>query len=304
MLKKLTCISALIILVSFISFKAVFTVPSQAQLNTSIHSNSNSKLNRTSDAVSNEIGKAEHSCFTHSSPQRLDVSNGLSILVWNIYKQNKENWLVALEELSEDRQLILLQEASMSEDLKNYIGSSKWGVSQVNAFEVFNTQAGVLNLASVLPIVACAYTHEEPWLQLPKSALWTLYQLSNGQNLAVVNIHSVNFTFGTEDYFEQLDVLANELVAHQGPIIFAGDFNSWSEARFTVLKAVLKKVGLQEVTFDPDNRTQFITGLPLDHVFYRGLEVKKTKAPISDASDHNPLQVTFSVEENLTEGAD
>ncbi|NOH98477.1 endonuclease/exonuclease/phosphatase family protein [Vibrio sp. 99-70-13A1] len=301
MFKKLTCISALIILASFISFKAVFTIPYQAQLNTSIHSNSNS--NRASDAVSNEIGKTEHSCFAHSSPQRLDVSNGLSILVWNIYKQNKENWQEALEELSEGRQLILLQEASMSEELKNYISSREWGVSQVNAFEVFNTQAGVLNLSSVLPIKACAYTHEEPWLQLPKSALWSLYQLSDGQELAVVNIHSVNFTFGTEDYFEQLDVLTSQLLVHQGPIIFAGDFNSWSEARFTVLRAALKKVGLQEVTFEPDNRTQFITGLPLDHVFYSGLEVQKTKAPVSDASDHNPLQVTFSVSTNQTEGA-
>ncbi len=298
MLKKLTCLAALIILVSFISFKAVFTVPSQVQLNTITNSNSNSNSNRTASSSLNEIGVAEHSCFTQSSPQSLDVSNGLSILVWNIYKQNKVNWQEALEELSKDRQLILLQEASMTDELRSYISSSEWRVNQVNAFEAFNTQAGVLNLASVLPIKACAYTHEEPWLQLPKSALWTLYQLSDGQKLAVVNIHSVNFTFGTEDYFEQLDVLTNQLLVHKGPIIFAGDFNSWSEARFTVLKGALKKVGLQEVTFEPDNRTQFVTGLPLDHVFYRGLEVKKTKAPISDASDHNPLQVTFSAKVN------
>ncbi len=78
--------------------------------------------------------------------------------------------------------------------------------------------------------------HEEPWLQLPKSALWSRYQLSNGEELAVINIHAVNFTFGTEDYEAQLKSLTDNLQKYRGPVVFAGDFNSWSEARFSVLK--------------------------------------------------------------------
>ncbi len=57
-----------------------------------------------------------------------------------------------------------------------------------------------------------------------------------------------------------------------GLLFLLGIFNSWSEARFAVLKDdALEKVGLTEVAFEPDNRTQFIAGLVLDHVFYRGL---------------------------------
>lgn len=62
-----------------------------------------------------------------------------------------------------------------------------------------------------------------------------------------------------------------------------------------LVSANLASIGLQEVAFDPDHRTTFITGLPLDHVFYRGLVLKKAEAPKSDASDHNPLLVSFQL---------
>jgi endonuclease/exonuclease/phosphatase (EEP) superfamily protein YafD len=54
-------------------------------------------------------------------------------------------------------------------------------------------------------------------------------------------------------------------------------------------------LGLSQVTFEPDHRKKFITGLALDHVFYRDMKVKRAEAPLSDASDHNPLIVEFSL---------
>ncbi|MCV5940289.1 EEP domain-containing protein, partial [Escherichia coli] len=67
------------------------------------------------------------------------------------------------------------------------------------------------------------------------------------------------------------------------------------EYRITAMKQALREANLREVQFSPDHRTQFITGLPLDHVFYRGLTLKNAKAPQSDASDHNPLLVSFTL---------
>lgn len=264
----------------FASFKLIFKIPAQPNLVTH------------SPTISNDV----YSCYQNPLPQAIDVSNGLNVTVWNIYKQNRDNWRSALNALTNESQLVLLQEASMSEEMQSWITSGLWGSNRVNAFEAFNQSAGVLNLASHLPIEACAYTHEEPWLQLPKSALWSRYQLSNGEQLAVVNIHAVNFTLGTEDYVQQLSALTSTLREYRGPIIFAGDFNSWSEARFDALQKALNEVGLAEVAFSPDHRTQFVTGLVLDHIFYRGLTVRNAKAPESDASDHNPMQVTFDVQ--------
>ncbi|MEZ8337202.1 endonuclease/exonuclease/phosphatase family protein [Vibrio cyclitrophicus] len=277
MFKKTIIVIAVLITLVVASFHLIFVIPQKPNLVTSSYSTSNDT----------------YSCYQNSLPKSIDVSDGLSLIVWNIYKQNRNNWQNELNQLTEGSDLVLLQEARMTKELSQWVTSGQWGSTRVNAFEVFEQSAGVLSLATHLPIEACAYTHEEPWLQLPKSALWSRYQLSNGEELAVINIHAVNFTFGTEDYKAQLKSLTDNLQKYHGPVIFAGDFNSWSEARFAVLKEALEKVGLTEVVFDPDNRTQFMTGLVLDHVFYRGLEVEKAKAPITDASDHNPMRVTF-----------
>ncbi|ERM60137.1 endonuclease/exonuclease/phosphatase family protein [Vibrio cyclitrophicus] len=277
MFKKTIIVIAVLITLVVASFHLIFAIPQKPNLVTSSYSTSNDT----------------YSCYQNSLPKSIDVSDGLSLIVWNIYKQNRNNWQNELNQLTEGSDLVLLQEARMTKELSQWVTSGQWGSTRVNAFEVFEQSAGVLSLATHLPIEACAYTHEEPWLQLPKSALWSRYQLSNGEELAVINIHAVNFTFGTEDYKAQLKSLTDNLQKYRGPVIFAGDFNSWSEARFAVLKEALEKVGLTEVVFDPDNRTQFMTGLVLDHVFYRGLEVEKAKAPITDASDHNPMRVTF-----------
>lgn len=237
-------------------------------------------------------------CAHASNVESIDNNGDINLLVWNIYKQNRDNWSQELTKYSEDKQLVLLQEASMTAELKEWIKQPFWFGNQVDAFKAFERSAGVLNLSKSLPKLACAYTELEPWLRLPKSAIYATYPLSDGELLAVVNIHAVNFTYGTDEYQRQLGALVAELSKHPGPIIVAGDFNSWSADRMAVMKNALDKLGVQEVSYHPDHRTQFITGLPLDHVFYRGLALIQAEAPESDASDHNPLEVMFRLADN------
>lgn len=268
-----------------VSYQAIFTLPQQNQVSAISHGNVIPSLQ----------------CYRNPEAQMLDDNGQLNLLVWNIYKQNRSTWRTALEALVEEKQLVLLQEASMTKDLRQWINDNQWFGSQVDAFKAFDTTAGVLNLSYGTPNVACAYTELEPWLRLPKSALYATYPLSTGDSLAVVNIHAVNFTYGTEEYQRQLDTLMAELQEHQGPIVVAGDFNSWSETRLKVMKQALEKVGLEEVRYQLDHRTQFVTGLPLDHVFYRGLTLEMAETPITDASDHNPIEVYFRLENHNVE---
>lgn len=274
---RLLALPLLIAGVVFAGYQTVFSLPQQAQI---------SSYNSGEEQLSLQ-------CYNNEQAAVLDEDNRINLLVWNIYKQNRDTWRSRLDQYAQGKQLVLLQEASMTPQLKEWISKGQWFGSQVDAFKAFDTTAGVLNLSLDSPSKACAYTELEPWLRLPKSALYALYPLSNGQQLAVVNIHAVNFTYGTEEYHRQLKVLIDELSQHQGPVIVAGDFNSWSEQRLKVMSESLSAVGLKEVNYTSDNRTQFITGLPLDHVFYRGLTLEKAEAPISDASDHNPILVTF-----------
>ena len=274
---RLLALPLLIAGVVFAGYQTVFSLPQQAQI---------SSYNSGEEQLALQ-------CYNNEQAAVLDDDNRINLLVWNIYKQNRDTWRSRLDQYAQGKQLVLLQEASMTPQLKEWISKGQWFGSQVDAFKAFDTTAGVLNLSPDSPSKACAYTELEPWLRLPKSALYALYPLSNGQQLAVVNIHAVNFTYGTEEYHRQLKVLVDELSQHQGPVIVAGDFNSWSEQRLKVMSESLSAVGLKEVNYTSDNRTQFITGLPLDHVFYRGLKLEKAEAPISDASDHNPILVTF-----------
>ncbi len=263
----------------FSGYKLVFNIPEHPQLIT---------------VGENSVGQPLV-CYQDDNALPLDKQGQLGLLVWNIYKQNREGWSEELSRLSSDVQLLLLQEASLNTGLKQWLSEQGWEGNQVNAFKVMGESAGVINLARTTPNLACGYTEMEPWLRLPKSGIYARYPLSNGQVLAVVNLHAVNFTYGTNEYQLQLQALANELSQHTGPIIVAGDFNSWSEERMSVMKQVLTSLGLSEVVFSPDNRVRFISGLPLDHVFYRGLKLENAKAPESDASDHNPLLLSFSL---------
>lgn len=278
--KLILGIFALLAAATLLSYSMLFSVPPHPQLTT-----------MTPQGVTQTV-----SCYQQDSPQAIDANGHLNVLVWNLYKQNRDNWRSALDHFSAGRQLVLLQEASMDDALKAWIDQGDWNGNQVEAFKAFESTAGVLNLASELPQKACAYTELEPWIRLPKSGLYATYALSNGETLAVVNIHAVNFTYGTQEYQHQLAKLVAALQKHQGPMIIAGDFNSWSQARLQTIREALSGLGLQEAAYQPDHRRRFINGLPLDHLFYRGLNLNAAQSPATDASDHNPLLLEFRLQ--------
>mgnify|MGYP001266224453 FL=1 len=234
-------------------------------------------------------------CFNSTNAQALDTDKKLNVLVWNIYKQNRTSWKGALNSFSEESQLLLLQEASLTESFKQWISIKNWKSHYVSAFSALDVSSGVVNLSSQLPVKACAFTQAEPWLRLPKSALYARYRLSDGQELAVINIHAINFTLGVTEYVAQIEALKRAAITHSGPMILAGDFNSWSEERTQKLAEIVAQLRLKEVIFTPDHRKQFVNGLPLDYIYIRGLEVINAKAPMTDASDHNPLMVSLRI---------
>ena len=234
-------------------------------------------------------------CIKSDVALPLDQDGNFSVSVWNIYKQQKENWRTELERFSQDSGLVLLQEASLTTELKEYLDDTPWKVRMANAFKFLNTPAGVMNLSSVNAKTTCAYLAMEPWLRLPKSALLSEFNLSNGQTLAVVNLHGVNFALGLEEYKEQFRTLKRVLDKHIGPVILAGDFNTWRQARLDVVDDFARSLGLADAVLRRDQRVK-VFGKPLDHVYYRGLELVSAEAPTTDASDHNPIIANFRLQ--------
>ena len=218
--------------------------------------------------------------------------NRLTVMVWNIYKQQKMNWLPILNAYGKDRDLILLQEARASESLIQFSREHFMVSDQVPAIEFTKDSYGVMTLASSYPVYSRPFRTTEPFLRLAKSALVTVYPLYDKRLLMVVNVHSVNFSLGVKIYREQIQAIAELVMNHSGPVIFAGDFNTWSRKRRHLLYLFTRRMGLKTVTFPDDQRKAFFSA-PLDFIFYRGLHLEKSEVIKTDASDHNPLLVDF-----------
>jgi len=95
-------------------------------------------------------------------------------------------------------------------------------------------------------------------------------------------------------YEAQLDALGKVLAAHAGPVVLAGDFNTWSEARERALAGLAARLALEPALPNSDTRSRFF-GRPADWAYARGVEVLDATAPVVTASDHNPLLVTLRV---------
>ncbi|WP_027711231.1 endonuclease/exonuclease/phosphatase family protein [Dickeya chrysanthemi] len=222
------------------------------------------------------------------------TENALRIMVWNIFKQQRTNWLSVLKHFGESTQLMLLQEAQSTPELIRFATTHYLSTEQVPAVVLPAHSSGVMTLSSAQSMYCFPLREREPLIRLAKSALITVYSLDNERLLMVINIHAVNFSLGVEAYTNQLESIGGQLEHHSGPVIMAGDFNAWSQPRVSALYRFAYRMGLKEVVFSDDQRRRAF-GRPLDFVFYRELEVMDSSVMVTNASDHNPLWVEFNV---------
>lgn len=226
--------------------------------------------------------------------ESLLCSRILRVMVWNIYKQQRTNWLSVLQGFSKYAQLVLLQEAQTTPELVRFATSHYLAADQVPALIFPLYPSGVMTISAAHPVYCCPLRKREPLLRLAKSALITVYPIYNGQLLMVINIHAVNFSLGIDVYSKQLDPIGEQICNHSGPVIMAGDFNAWSRQRMVALYQFAERMGLGEVRFTDDQRKRAF-GRPLDFIFYRDINICKASVLVTEASDHNPLLVEFEL---------
>lgn len=218
----------------------------------------------------------------------------IEVLNWNIYKEQLANWDEDLEDLMHNTDVIMLQEASLSYDLLDFLRNKDrvWTIN--NAFLLKCNQTGVLTASKIKPLLSCGLREKEPIIQLPKTALISYYGIKNSKNsLLVVNLHSVNFTLSTKAYKKQLDSIENIMLNHRGPVILAGDFNTWSDKRMELVAEMAARVRLKEAKLIPDNRI-IKFGKYLDHLYYKSLKLLSGKTYQVTSSDHNPIKAVFA----------
>lgn len=262
----------------------------------------------SSHASDHSIIPTEQSCKTtnisQSNNHKLVQNTGLntdniSVLNWNVYKGSSNNWNDDFKLLSQDRDILIMQEARLDETFHQILDDQGFHWDLTSAFRYRNSQVGVMTASKVRPIDLCSIHTKEPFIRLPKTLLVSLYPLAGSSEvLLVANLHGINFTFGIKSYQQQINHLQEVLQQHDGPMIVAGDFNSWSDDRMHIIEQLEQELSLEALKYQNHNRTR-IFGKAIDHIFYRGLTATDITTPQVTSSDHNPIIVTFRINKEL-----
>jgi len=239
-------------------------------------------------AIAAPINEGQQDSRGELDPSRIEL------FVWNMQKGGHPDSYSDLSRLAAGKDLVLIQEARLEQQPVNALNdASYWSFAP--GYKTDSASTGVMTLSATAPLTHCHLSDREPWLRSPKAISITHFGLeSTDQTLAVVNVHAVNFTLGIADFQRQLTKIVAALTNHDGPVILAGDFNTWRVQRMEILESIAAQLELDELSFDSDNRvTPF--GSIVDHVFVRGLNTIETSTDIVDSSDHNPMSITLSL---------
>lgn len=227
-------------------------------------------------------------------PSRAILPERFRVITWNIEKSAREQaWVRDFKSLAARAELLLMQEAHWNDFFRWGLAEAPGFVwSSVASFEWRGLPTGVV-MGSRAPIQRAAWLRSpdrEPVTATPKMSGVFVIELGDGRELLVLNTHGLNFTINGE-FRRQMSPLFALAQGHRGPVLWGGDFNTWSSDRESWLRSEAMRAGLTEAipSVEPRRRA-------LDRVFFRDLRVLTTRVLTEvQTSDHWPLEVEFAV---------
>lgn len=262
-----------------------------------------------SNAQSNRNGYGSCSFLCESIPDDAHVmhsmgqaslptlnSTKLSVLSWNIYKGRKSEYLKSFSTLSKGRDLIMLSEATTGSPVSDSFKTLKgWQWHLASSFNMKNNiAAGTVLGSAARPYNVHFYRTKdvEPFVKSPKATVLAYYAIpGSNKKLLAISIHGINWD-GNEALERQINMMLPEIKSHNGPVIFAGDFNTKNAERVAILKRLLSSVGLKQVPWENPIKKQ------LDDAYTRGIAVKRARLIndfIDSGSDHPALDLQVEI---------
>jgi endonuclease/exonuclease/phosphatase (EEP) superfamily protein YafD len=216
-----------------------------------------------------------------------------TLLSWNTHKRANPRFDAELERFAAGVELLALQEASEAAPTWSVLPATRsWTL--VVAFELgrARTASGVAtgSKAATQDQRALLSPTREPVTATPKSTLLTWIPIDGAdQPVLLVNLHAINFRPAAA-LDAQLRALDPTLDGHQGPLIVAGDFNTWSRKRSQVVEDFAARHQLSSAFIDAEQAAP-----RLDHVYVRGLIVTHVRVEPSRSSDHDAVRVELQL---------
>jgi endonuclease/exonuclease/phosphatase (EEP) superfamily protein YafD len=221
------------------------------------------------------------------------------MLVWNVLKGDRRpQWDRDFSELTRTADVILLQEGMINDHMPGALRAvpgAEWHFVTSFIYDKTNEQTGVIGGTKAKPakVLGLRSPGREPILNTPKTSVAIWLNVEGGRpDILFVGVHGINFR-DNESFQDHMIQNLKLVSSHEGPVVFAGDFNTWNAARLNWLDAETARLGLQRVSLDSDDRR-----IKLDHVYVRGLRWKSASLlPHIKSSDHSPIRVKFAVDQ-------
>jgi endonuclease/exonuclease/phosphatase (EEP) superfamily protein YafD len=233
------------------------------------------------------------------SPKVSEKLGGKIVMLnWNVHKNNHSvRWLEDFSGilLHYRPDLILFQEYRTMNRKSVLDKHMEYGYGFFPNIIYKQHHYGLVNASRADMIAVNSYTTPdvEPFVRTPKVMLETIYETKAGGSVRVINVHMINFV-RIRKFLAQIAQIERVFQKDDMPLILSGDFNTWNRRRMHILQKLAYEHDLRDVRFSSQKHRKPPFPYPLDHVFYRGLDLEK--AEVLDeivTSDHKPLLVTF-----------
>ena len=185
-----------------------------------------------------------------ASQESLNPKN-ISVLVWNTEKAKNRRYNSGFKKLAKHKDILILQEAYGSKKAQDSYRDREGFVFEfaISFFDKSNVPTGV-GTASRVDSVNVDFQRSvgrEARVTTPKIILFSEYPMAGKDKpLLVVNIHALNVVQDSVQRRQLADAL-DKINQFEGPVIFAGDFNTWGPNRAPHLLKTMKSNGFKEV---------------------------------------------------------
>ncbi|ABB44435.1 Endonuclease/exonuclease/phosphatase [Sulfurimonas denitrificans DSM 1251] len=230
--------------------------------------------------------------------QELDLSQEFNLLCWNVAKLTlKSSYKEFVDSLIHEHKLDILLLQEVKKHLSHEIELQDYSYVLSPNIETKKHIFGVLSAfkTSCHSERSLLSKKQELRYATHKTSLITYHKISNEQTLLIANLHAINFV-KSSDFKHELDELHVGIKNHQGAMIVAGDFNTWSAKRVSYLREFSSSLELKQVDFKNEKDIKRVFSNTLDYIFYRGVElVSSIVVDSKKISDHNPIIAKFKL---------